>query len=209
MERGESADTYSFLGAQGVKKKMTVEETEDRIRAELQASAVLTGLVVSGDVNTIACAAGLVAEAFARDSRLLLCGNGGSAADCQHVAAEFVSRFSSMTRRALPALALTTDTSFLTAFANDVEFGGVFERQIEAHGREGDVLFAISTSGNSANVLRAVRCAATRHMTTIGLSGEAGTLQTLVDCAIVVPSRNTQHIQETMLAIEHVICDPK
>ena len=132
----------------------------------------------------------------------------GSAADCQHMAAEFVSRLSpQFERRALPALALTTDTSFLTAFGNDCGFEGIFKRQVEALGSSGDVLLAISTSGNSANVLRAVEAARRREIRTIALTGSAGQLAELADVAIRVPSVDTQYIQETHLAVEHVLCE--
>jgi D-sedoheptulose 7-phosphate isomerase len=110
-------------------------------------------------------------------------------------------------RPGLPAIALTTDTSILTAYANDFGFEGVFERQVRALGRPGDVLVALSTSGNSANVRRAVRAAREIGLRTIGLLGEGGQLTAEVDCPVVVPSRNTQHIQESLLPMEHAIAD--
>jgi D-sedoheptulose 7-phosphate isomerase len=138
----------------------------------------------------------------------LLCGNGGSAADCQHIATELVGRLSKdLDRPAMPALALTTDTSIITAYANDVGFEAVFARQVEAHGRRGDVLIAISTSGSSPNVMRAVETAKQRGLTTISLTGEGGPLAGQVDIAVVVPSKNTQHIQESLLPLEHLLCD--
>jgi D-sedoheptulose 7-phosphate isomerase len=150
----------------------------------------------------------LIAETFRRGGKLLLCGNGGSAADCQHLAAEFVSRFRrEVERRALPAIALTTDTSFLTAFANDCGYEGVFERQVEALGEPDDLLIGISTSGNSLNVIRAVKLAAEKGLRTVALTGRGGRLPDMVDIAIRVPSTDTQHIQETHLAIEHALCD--
>jgi D-sedoheptulose 7-phosphate isomerase len=150
----------------------------------------------------------IIAGAFSAGGKLLLCGNGGSAADCQHMAAEFVSRLSrQFDRRALPALALTTDTSFLTALSNDYGFEGVFERQVEAFGNAGDVLIAISTSGNSPNVLRAVEAAKRKSIRTVALTGNSGGLATLADVAISVPSTNTQYIQETHIAVEHVLCE--
>src|SRR5213078_2961111 len=111
-----------------------------------------------------------------------------------------------VTRPAMAAIALTTDTSFLTAHANDVGFEDVFARQVEALGRPGDVLIGISTSGRSANVLRAVATAHDRGMVTMALVGEGGALGDVVDHAIVVPDRDTQHIQETMLPLEHLLC---
>lgn len=152
-------------------------------------------------------AADIIASAMKSGGKLLLCGNGGSAADCQHVAAEFVNRLSrAFERPALPALALTTDTSFLTAYANDFDFDGIFSRQVEALGRPGDVLCGISASGTSRNVALAVRSARGAGMKTIGLMGEGGTLAAEVDCAIVIPDTDIQHVQETMLPLEHVIC---
>jgi D-sedoheptulose 7-phosphate isomerase len=137
----------------------------------------------------------------------MICGNGGSAADSQHVAAELTCRLTKdFIRPGIAAMALTTDTSFLTAYANDLGFDGVFERQVQALGREGDVLLVISTSGSSENVRRAVRGARDLHIATVALIGEGGRLAEEADCAIVIPSRATAHVQEVMLAVEHVIC---
>ena len=180
----------------------------DSLARQLRESAAVKERMARESGPSILAAAEALTEAFRSGHKLLLCGNGGSAADCQHMATEFVSRLSrEKERRALPAIALTTDTSFLTAFANDCGFEGVFERQIEAHGQKGDVLLAISTSGNSKNVVRGVRKAKSLGLATIGLAGEGGTLTGLVDFAIVVPSRDTQRIQEAMLAVEHILCD--
>lgn len=180
----------------------------ERIASQLSESAELKRRIALERAPSILEAAERITSAFRDGRKLLLCGNGGSAADCQHMATELVSRLDSRRERpALPAIALTTDTSFLTAFANDSGFEGVFQRQVEALGAAGDILFAISTSGNSANVLRAVEAARRRKMATIGLTGEGGTLASAVDQAIVVPSRDTQRIQEAMLAIEHILCD--
>jgi len=184
--------------------------TKSLAREALAATAKLCERMASEDsrVEAIAGGAARIAAAFRAGHKLLLCGNGGSAADCQHMATEFVSRLSrARDRRALPAIALTTDTSFLTAFANDEGFEGVFARQVEALGAAGDVLVAISTSGNSENVVRAVRAAKARGLVSIGLLGEGGVLTGLVDWAIVVPSRDTQRVQETLLPVEHVICE--
>src|SRR5207237_7784301 len=130
-----------------------------------------------------------IAAAFAAGGKILLCGNGGSAADCQHFAAEFVSQLNKeFPRRGLPAIALTTDTSVLTAYANDFGFDGVFERQVRALGRPGDVLVGISTSGSSTNVIRAVVAARAIGMNTMALTGTRGRLKELVDIAAAVPS---------------------
>jgi len=124
------------------------------------------------------------------------------------MATEFVSRLRrGVERRALPALALTTDTSFLTAYANDSGFEGIFARQVEAFGQPGDVLLGISTSGSSPNIGRAIREAGARQMSTIGLFGESASLAADVDVAILIPSRDTQVIQECMLPVEHIICE--
>jgi D-sedoheptulose 7-phosphate isomerase len=125
------------------------------------------------------------------------------------MAAEFVSRFSKdLERRALPAVALTTDTSFLTAFGNDYGFEGIFERQVEGLGSAGDVLIGISTSGNSPNVIRAVETAKKRNIRTIALTGNGGgRLSTMADVVIAVPSADTQYVQETHLAVEHIVCE--
>jgi D-sedoheptulose 7-phosphate isomerase len=157
--------------------------------------------------QSIIAAAEVIAGSMQRGGKLLLCGNGGSAADCQHMAAEFTSRLSSdFVRPGLPAIALTTDTSFLTAYANDFDFEGVYARQIEALGQPGDVLLAISTSGNSRNIVRAVEAAMLRDLRTIGLTGNGGRIKELVDISIAIPAVITQHIQEAHLAVEHIIC---
>jgi len=179
----------------------------DEIGTYLEQSARILGSVASACSPAIERAVSVLIDAFRRGNKLLLCGNGGSAADCQHMATEFVSRFSpKLDRPAIPALALTTDTSFLTAFANDIGYEGVFERQLRAHGRAGDVLLGITTSGNSANVLAAARAAKELGITVIALTGAAGKVAALADVAICVPSSDTQHIQEAHLAIEHLIC---
>lgn len=155
---------------------------------------------------TVESAAFAIALSIARGGKLLLCGNGGSAADCQHVAGEFVNRFL-IDRPALPAIALTTDTSILTAIGNDSSFDQIFSRQVEALGREGDTLLAISTSGNSPDVLAAIEAAARLKMTIIGLTGEGGgKMRDLCDWLLAVPDRRTPLIQEVHLACEHLIC---
>src|SRR5207237_6808498 len=164
-----------------------------------------------GDVNrrtaaesadAIVAAADVIAQAFRAGGKLLLCGNGGSAADCQHMATEFVSRLTKeFERPGLPAIALTTDTSFLTAFANDCGYDGVFARQVQALGRAGDVLIGISTSGNSPNVVRAVHAARAAGLRTVALIGAGGLLRDLADVVVSVPSVDTQHIQEAHLSI--------
>ncbi len=188
--------------------KRSDEEARWRLERELLDCAALAQRMSGEGAAAILTAVERITASFKAGGKLLLCGNGGSAADCQRMAAELVSRLSRERERpGLPALALTTDTSFLTAYSNDYGFEGVFERQVEAHGRRGDVLIAISTSGNSQNVIRAVRRARAMGMTTIGLLGEGGALTGLVDCPVVVPSRDTQRIQEVLLCVEHILCD--
>jgi len=179
-----------------------------KIETHLLQSADIKKQTAASCARSIAEAADVIAGAFLSGGKLLLCGNGGSAADCQHMAAEFVSRFSkNLERRALPALALTTDTSFLTAFSNDCGFEGIFERQVEALGSAGDVLIGISTSGNSRNVIRAVEAARKKKMRTIALTGNGGRLTAMADAVIAVPSADTQYIQEAHLAVEHIVCE--
>jgi len=149
----------------------------------------------------------LIANAMIGGNKLLLCGNGGSAADCQHLAAEFVCRLRpQMERKALPALALTTDTSFLTAFANDYCFEDVFARQVEAFGKPGDVLMGISTSGGSENVKRALAFARNLGLKTIALTRKGGAAGLVCDVPVEVDSTDTAVIQNVHLAIEHALC---
>lgn len=173
----------------------------------LTASAELKLQVARTGVDSIVEAAALLIKCFSLGNKVLICGNGGSAADAQHMSAEFVNRLSKeFDRPGLPAIALTTDTSLLTAYANDYGYEGLFERQVMALGCPNDVLIGISTSGNSANVIRGVNAARTRGLMTVGLLGSGGELTNLVDQAVVVPDRDTQHVQEALLAIEHIIC---
>lgn len=158
----------------------------------------------AGDV---ARAAGMIADCFRSGGKLLLCGNGGSATDAQHIAGEFVNRFLT-DRRALPALALSTDGSVLTCIANDTGFERVFARQVEAFGRAGDVLVAISTSGNSLNIVRAVEQSRISGMKAIGLLGcDGGQVAELCDLALIVSSHDTPRIQETHNLLGHILCE--
>lgn len=159
----------------------------------------------AGDV---ARAAEIIGEAFLAGRKLLVCGNGGSAADAQHIAGEFVNQFLLKSRRALPALALTTDGGVLTCVANDMGFVRVFARQIEAFGAEGDVLMLITTSGNSPNVLAAAEVARERGMIVLGLLGrDGGSVRAMCDHALVVECDDTQRIQETHNLVGHIVCD--
>ena len=148
-----------------------------------------------------------ISEAFRNDRKLMICGNGGSAADAQHFAAEFVNRFQ-MERHPLPALALTTDSSIITSVANDYRYEEVFSKQIQALGVEGDILLAISTSGKSGNILSAIRTAREKGLYTVGLTGgDGGHMVKLVDLALVVESDRTPRVQEAHVLAGHLICE--
>lgn len=150
-----------------------------------------------------------IIDAFKNGKKLLLCGNGGSAADCQHIATEFMIRLSHhIERPALPAIALTTDTSNLTAGGNDIGFENIFARNVEGLGCDGDVLIAISTSGNSPNIIKAVEKAHSKKMTVIGLlGGTGGKLKGKVDVSVIIPSNNVQRIQEGHITVAHILCE--
>ncbi|GBD93716.1 phosphoheptose isomerase [bacterium BMS3Abin05] len=177
------------------------------IRDQLKASAevklkiaetILPDILEAGQEITLRLKAG---------GTLFFCGNGGSAADSQHLTAELVSRLR-MERAAIPAVALTTDTSILTAMANDYDYSQIFSRQVEALGRKGDVLLGISTSGNAANVIEAMKVAKRTGLYRIGLLGKnGGKLKDFVDTAVIVPSFDTQRIQEGHITIGHILCD--
>jgi len=156
----------------------------------------------------VARAASMIAAAFSTGGKVLLCGNGGSSTDAQHIAGEFVNQFMNKGRHALPALALSTDGGVLTSIANDTGFEQVFARQIEAFGARGDVLIAISTSGTSANIVAAVEQAGKMELKVIGLLGrDGGRVAPLCDLALIVPNADTQRIQETHNLIGHILCE--
>ena len=172
-----------------------------------EAASVATELAAMDDLRAaVAEVAALVIESIRAGGKVLLCGNGGSAADSQHIAAELSGRFE-MERRGLPAVALTTDTSALTSIGNDYGFEAVFRRQVEALGRGGDILLVYSTSGNSTNCLRAVEQAGTMGVRTVALTGRAGgALAEAADIALKAPSDVTARIQECHGKIGHAIC---
>jgi len=181
----------------------------DRIRNHLVNSSLLKAKIAESDdlVQRIYDASAMMIQCLLNGGKILWCGNGGSAADSQHLSAELVARLN-MTRPGLASIALTTDTSLITAWSNDVGFETLYSRQVEALGKKGDVLFALSTSGNSPNVLEAVKSARIKEMTSIALLGKkGGTIHEFTDLSIIIPSENTQHIQEAHITIGHILCD--
>lgn len=182
-------------------------DRSDFIRASLKESAATKEKIADQLVPQISRAIELISDALRRKKKVLLCGNGGSAADAQHLAAEFVIRLSpEIQRPALPAIALTTDTSNLTAGANDIGYDMVFARSVEALGNEGDILIAISTSGNSENINKALRKAHGMKLHTIAFLGKnGGAAKGLAELPIIVPSQDTQRIQEGHITIGHII----
>jgi D-sedoheptulose 7-phosphate isomerase len=183
------------------------EKAQAHVAASLREGADLRLKVVGNCGRQIVEAALLIRDCLAAGRKLLLFGNGGSAADAQHLAAEFVGRFV-VERPGLAAIALTTDSSILTAVANDYGFERVFARQIEALAQPGDVVIGISTSGNSANVLEAMNQAANQKLKTMALSGkDGGLLASASDVSVTVPAANTARIQECHIAIGHIWCE--
>jgi D-sedoheptulose 7-phosphate isomerase len=179
----------------------------EEIVRKIHADSVRVGRsFIEDNSANIVLAAQKIAEAFADGRKLLLCGNGGSAADAQHIAAEFVNRFQ-LERPPLPAIALTTDTSVITSIGNDYSFDQIFSKQVKANGAAGDVLLAISTSGNSRNVVEAVTTAIKRNIFTIGLlGGDGGTLKPLVNLSMIAEDKVTARIQEAHILAGHIIC---
>jgi D-sedoheptulose 7-phosphate isomerase len=177
--------------------KRQLAQSIDTMTKVLHDDAIHAAVVEAGRIT---------ADAMKQGRKLLVCGNGGSAADAQHLVAEFVSRLT-VDRPALRAIALTTDTSILTAVGNDYSYDNVFERQVEALGLPGDVLLAISTSGNSKNCIKALKLARTLGIHTIAYTGNKGGLMaSLADINVIIPSSTTMNIQESHLALEHIYC---
>ncbi|MBW2116719.1 MAG: D-sedoheptulose 7-phosphate isomerase [Deltaproteobacteria bacterium] len=176
------------------------------IKKELADSLKVKETFIRENVEDLILLAERIALAFTGDCKLLICGNGGSAADAQHIAAEFVNRYT-FERPPLPAMALTTDTSVITSIGNDYSFDDIFSKQVKALGMEGDILLSISTSGNSKNVLSAARDARSQGMYTAGFIGyDGGKLAKMVDMALVVESNATPRIQEAHILAGHIIC---
>ena len=186
---------------------LTLVYRQKFIQEQLDASAETKKKMFESCAGDILKAVDAIIKAFNEKRKLLVCGNGGSAADSQHFATELVIRMTKANRPALPAIALTTDTSMLTAGGNDIGFENIFARQVEALGAPGDVLVAISTSGKSENVNRAINTAKKQGMTVIGFLGkDGGSSKELVDVPIIIPSNDTQRIQEGHITVAHIIC---
>lgn len=189
-----------------VQQRQPTPELENKIRAMAEDGLAAKRRFFDESSSEVARAAEMIVAAMRAGGKLLIFGNGGSAADAQHIAAELAFKMG-RERQALPAIALTTDTSLLTAISNDRHFDFIFARQIQAIGRKGDVALAISTSGNSPNVIQAVEQARAMEIGTIGLLGAGGgRLATLVDLPLIVPHNETPRIQEVHIAISHIIC---
>ena len=161
---------------------------------------------IENNIENIIRATDMLTACLTRGNKILIFGNGGSAADAQHLAAEFVNRFQ-IERPPLAALALTTDTSTLTSIGNDYHFDDIFAKQVQALGRPGDIAWGISTSGNSANVIKAIQLARKIGLSTIGMTGRAGQLAGCVDLVFAVASDVTARIQESHITIGHILCD--
>jgi D-sedoheptulose 7-phosphate isomerase len=178
----------------------------DMIKKELQAHQETIENTITVMTPSIEKACHLIVSTLKNDNKVLLCGNGGSAADAQHIAAELTGRYKSE-RRGLPAIALTTDTSALTAISNDYGYARVFDRQVEALANKGDLLIGISTSGNSENILSALSVAKELGCKTLGMSGkDGGKMNSVCDLNLVIPSDDTPRIQEMHILIGHILC---
>jgi D-sedoheptulose 7-phosphate isomerase len=178
----------------------------NEIEKELRESIDVKQSLLAGSISTIEEMARITVNCLRSGNTVYLIGNGGSAADAQHIAGEMVGRFE-RDRKALPVLALTTDTSVITAIANDYGYDRCFERQVEAFVKDGDMVIGISTSGNSEGILRAIRRAREKGAVTMGLTGQdGGDLKGLVDVCLQVPSQNTPRIQECHATVGHILC---
>ena len=179
---------------------------KNMIKAEFEAHKKTIEATIEKLIPNVEIASQMIIDTLKNGNKILLCGNGGSASDAQHIAAELTGRYKSE-RRGLPGIALNTDTSALTAIANDYGYDRVFDRQVEALANKGDLLIGISTSGNSANVISALKVAKEMGCSTLGLSGrDGGTMSAICDLNIIVPSDDTPRIQEMHILIGHTLC---
>lgn len=180
----------------------------DKARKRLLESADVKKKVAQECLESILTASQMIIDTFESGGKVMICGNGGSAADSQHMAGELVCMLNkAFERPGLPAIALSTDTSILTAHANDLGFKKIFKRQVDALGKAGDILIGITTSGSSPNILAAINSAKAVKIRTIMLTGNSKKTKKLADVVLSVPSNNTQYIQESHIAIEHIICE--
>ena len=178
------------------------------IKRIIDDNSIVIKSIVNSCLEDINDAIDLMIEGVVNDKKILWCGNGGSAADAQHMAAELMGGLVSHDRKPIASIALTTDTSFITAWSNDTDYNSIFSRQVEGLGRNGDILIAISTSGNSENVLNAIHSATSNNMKVIILTGNnGGRMRKLGNVRICIPSDNTQRIQEGHLLVEHILCE--
>jgi D-sedoheptulose 7-phosphate isomerase len=179
----------------------------EKIKSEISESISVKEAVLNLCIEDMSSAASIMIRSLQNGGKILWCGNGGSAADAQHLATELMGGMTSHERKPIPSIALTTDSSFLTAWSNDTDFESVFSRQLQGLGKAGDVLIGISTSGNSENIIAAVKQAKFKDLSTIVFTGRSGgKLQGLSDISINVPSEDTQRIQESHIMIGQILC---
>ena len=180
---------------------------KESIKSDILESIKVKNDLLEKSIDDIEKAAKLIIRCVLKGGKVLWCGNGGSAADAQHLSTEFMGGMTDHNRRPIPSIALTTDTSFITAWSNDTDFESVFSRQIQGIGSEGDVLVAISTSGKSPNVISAIKQAKYKRINTILFTGNSRSLSTeIADVVVRVPSNDTQRIQESHIMIGQIIC---
>tara|TARA_B100000579_G_C22559402_1_gene723629 strand:- start:88 stop:663 length:576 start_codon:yes stop_codon:yes gene_type:complete len=179
----------------------------EKIKNQISDSIFVKEAMIESCTDDIKSAAYIMIDAIRNSGKILWCGNGGSAADAQHLATELMGGMTSHERKPIPSIALTTDTSFLTAWSNDTDFGSIFSRQVQGIGNAGDVLIGISTSGNSGNVLAAIKQAQYRELSTILFTGKSGgKMNGISDVTINVPSEDTQRIQEAHIMVGQILC---
>lgn len=180
---------------------------KENIKNQILESAKIKNEMVKNGLESIEKAAQLLIESIKDGGKILWCGNGGSAADAQHLATELMGGMSDHDRMPIPSIALTTDSSFITAWSNDTDFDSIFSRQVQGLGEKGDVLVGISTSGNSENIINALKQAKFKKLKTIAFAGKTGgSLDGIADVTIKVPSDNTQRIQESHIMIGQILC---
>jgi len=184
-----------------------IYKLKEKIKDQILASASMKETMVDECISDIESAAKLMIQSIRNGGKILWCGNGGSAGDAQHLATELMGGMTSHERKPIPSIALTTDSSFLTAWSNDTDFESVFSRQVQGLGNEGDVLVGISTSGNSNNVIAAIKQAKFKGLKTVVFTGKfGGMMKNLADVSIYVPSEDTQRIQEGHIMTGQIIC---